>query len=229
MGHIQNACPDNLLNLLKTKSQNINHESNDQMEDIDGDLMLSDNDSDISTPDTQESYAWGDLASYTLVEPTTREQRREAHLAASEKNSQETKVIESSPEAISSNSTSLILSPQPASSSIVSIHALQKSLPINPQPPKENFTSSTTNLQPFGESYPDQEVTNKRTAGRPKGVTKKVMLERKAATTQTINKNQSQPPASTAYTKEKTTYSPSSSISTKNQQEHPLTGASMWR
>jgi hypothetical protein len=53
---------------------------------VDGDLFLdaSNSETDSYSSDLDESYTWGDLASYKIIEPTTREQRREAHMAAKE-------------------------------------------------------------------------------------------------------------------------------------------------
>ena len=48
---------------------------------VDGDEFLE---TFEETTDTTESYEWGETASYKLVKPTTKEQRRQAHMKAQE-------------------------------------------------------------------------------------------------------------------------------------------------
>lgn len=99
IGHSKNACPDQLLKLLKKHSEADEESENGESlesyyndngsfmgEEVDGDRFLdgSENFSQTSdeATDITESYPWGDFASYKIVEPTTKEQRREAHKKA---------------------------------------------------------------------------------------------------------------------------------------------------
>lgn len=94
LGHEMNACPEQLLKLLKKQSEDPTEDesvcgSEDSYDDncskmgseVDGDKFLETID---EKTDTTESYEWGEFASYKLVKPTTKEQRREAHLKAQE-------------------------------------------------------------------------------------------------------------------------------------------------
>lgn len=148
IGHTASACPDNLLHLLHKSSMNDTND-NDNMEDIDGDALLdfSDSSSNISASDIDESYEWGEFSYYKKIEPTTKEQRREAHEA--------TKAI----------MTEAPLKKKPNEPTVVA-----KSFSV-PQPKPTSIISKRTQpcTNPFGEFI---EVKTSRPRGRPVGTTK---------------------------------------------------------
>ena len=156
IGHTKNACPNNLLNLLKKKSESEPTIEDDPMGDeVDGDLFL-DSPSEcesIYSSDISESYTWGDLASYKIVEPTTREQRREAHIAAKEKITpiEENTILNS----IKDSNEKLNLFQKPTPQLLVNIQ-------------KENqekiVQTAQTETNPFGETTDNN---NKKPRGRP--------------------------------------------------------------
>ena len=148
IGHTQNACPNNLLSILKIKAE-LPDQDSDSMEDtVDGDSFLDIASSEDESQDISELYAWGELASYKFVEPTTKEQRREAQKAAKE-------LVSQSSKAASANTTNVT------------------SAPTIPQPtitPSSSASFEPT-LNPFGEvSHPIASAPRKR--GRPVGTTK---------------------------------------------------------
>ena len=53
-------------------------------EEVNGDSLLDETSSEakLDAYGITESYVWGELAEYKIVEPTTKEEWREAHLAA---------------------------------------------------------------------------------------------------------------------------------------------------
>lgn len=81
LGHTNNACPDQLAKLFKKPFDTASEPDSDNMEideEVDGDELL-DNISETGGPtDLNESYVWGDLSYYKVINPTTKEQRREA-------------------------------------------------------------------------------------------------------------------------------------------------------
>ena len=84
VGHNQNACPDNLIKILKTKSEAKDQDESMEEEEVNGDSLFDETSSEakLDAYGITKSYVWGELAEYKIVEPNTKEERREAHLAA---------------------------------------------------------------------------------------------------------------------------------------------------
>ena len=72
------------MTILKKESEAPERDPDSMEEEVNGDDLLEKGSSlsDNELTGISESYAWGELAEYKLIEPTTKEQRREAHLAA---------------------------------------------------------------------------------------------------------------------------------------------------
>ena len=100
IGHEMNACPEQLLKLLKKQSEDTTDQGIDYFyndygstmgDEVDGDKFLDASETASQVPEdssvevsqeftnTTESYEWGEFASYRVVKPTTKEERKEAH------------------------------------------------------------------------------------------------------------------------------------------------------
>lgn len=125
-------------------------------EEINGDSLLDDNTSESSlvTSDISESYEWGQHAEYIFIEPTTKEQRREAYLLAQ---ASKTSNTQDNPISINQEINPLVTSQFPIA---YQSPALTEAQPSNNQTPN-----------PFGEQ-PLPITNTPRKRGCPKGTTK---------------------------------------------------------
>ena len=172
LGHNNNACPEDLLKLLKKKSED-GTESEPEIDDSyddHGSAMGSVVDSDEfletfeETTDTTESYEWGETASYKLVKPTTKEQRRQAHIKAQENLQEPSSISENVPQpsAETSNNSHAQPAPNLAPLNNPSVAETVQSSNLNSNPTQPDFTPI---VNPFGD-VPFVTVCNPRGAGR---------------------------------------------------------------